>query len=137
MKQFNSKIGLEFFIPVALIVGYFLYKTIIDSRWVGLLIIIPAIVFIAYLFFSIKYIISGKTLEIKCGFLINKSIDIGTIRRIREVTDFFAAPATTINRLEIKYNDSDSIAISPKNKLDFIETLLKVNPGIEIQKKDE
>lgn len=135
MKQFNSKIGLELLPPLLLLFSFLLYQTLIDFNWGGLLITIAVIVFFVYLFLSTKYIIADTTLEVKCGFMTDLFINITGIKRVREVQYIFAAPATSINRLEIKYNEIESVAISPKNKAAFIQELLKINPAIEVVKK--
>ncbi len=132
MKQFNSKVGLELLFPLSLFFGFLLYEAIVDFDWGALLILTAVIAFFGYLFLSTKYIISKNVLEIKCGFLVNQFINIHQIQSVKEVKDIFSAPATSIYRLEIKYNQTDSIAISPKNKLAFIQELLKINPAIEI-----
>ncbi|WP_171609373.1 PH domain-containing protein [Limnovirga soli] len=132
MKQFNSKVGLELLLPISVFFGFLLYEAIVDFSWSALIITTAVIAFFGYLILSTKYIISKDVLEIKCGFLVNQFINIHQIQSVKEVKDIFSAPATSIYRLEIKYNQTDSITISPKNKLAFIQELLKINPAIEI-----
>ncbi len=134
VKTFNTKIGVEFLVPLLLILGYLLYELMIKFSISGLLILLLLFSFFAYIFLSTKYIIRDKTLEVKCGFFLNQLINIDTIQKVKDVTDLFAAPATSIFRIEIKYNDNESIVISPKNKHDFIQLLLNINPRIEIEK---
>ena len=132
MKQFNSKVGLELLFPLSMFFGFLLYEAIVDFDWGALLILTAVIVFFGYLFLSTKYIISKNVLEIKCGFLVNQFINIHQIQSVKEVKDIFAAPATSFFRLEIKYNQTESIAISPKNKAAFMQELLKINPTIQM-----
>ena len=135
MKEFKSKIGPELLLPLLVLLSFLLYQALIDFNWGGVLITIAVAVFFVYLFLSTKYIIADTILEVKCGFMTDLLININDIKRVREVRDFFAAPATSINRLEIKYNEMESVAISPENKAAFIQELLKINPAIEVVKK--
>jgi general stress protein CsbA len=133
MKQFNSKVGLEMLLPISLFFGFLLYEAIIDVNWSALILTTAVIAFFfGYLFLSTKYIIREDALEIKCGFLVNQFINIHHIQSVKEVKDIFAAPATSIYRLEIKYSQTESIAISPKNKAAFMQELLKINPTIQM-----
>lgn len=132
MKIFRSKIGLELLAPALLFMSLLTFWTIKDSNWTGLLIVILTILFLAYLFASTIYKIEGDKLEIKCGIFIDKYVDIQNIKKVKSATDFFAAPATSVKRLVITFNETESIAISPKDKTGFIKTLLDINPRIEL-----
>ena len=134
MRKFNSKIGLELVLPVAFLTGFFLFNAVASSDWLGLLIISLVIIFLGYLYKSTNYILTQKCLEIKCGFFYERLINIDEIHAVREVTDIFSAPATSVRRLEIKFSNNQSIAISPKDKNRFIETLLFLNPQIKFNK---
>ncbi|ESU29539.1 DUF1200 protein [Flavobacterium limnosediminis JC2902] len=44
------------------------------------------------------------------------------------------APACSFtDRIEVLYNQSDSVVISPKEREEFIKELLKVNPNIQVK----
>ena len=58
---------------------------------------------------------------------------INTIYKISETYNPLSSPAGSIDRLEIKYNKSESVLISPKDKNAFINDLILVNPNIEVQ----
>ncbi|WP_188747554.1 PH domain-containing protein [Parapedobacter defluvii] len=51
---------------------------------------------------------------------------------IEETRNPISAPAPSLYRLEIFYNRFYSIAISPKDKPEFIANLIKLNPEIEV-----
>ncbi len=88
--------------------------------------------FILYLFLSNKYIIdeNKNTLTVKMGFLINTKINISDIKSISKTNSIESAPASSLDRIRIKYGKSSDIIISPKDKLIFINHLLKINPNI-------
>ncbi len=133
MKVYKSKLGLELIIPLAVLFGIILYMTIRDEKWIALGIILATISFICHVFLSIKYLIEKENLTIECGFFINQNINISTIQKISETYNPLSSPAGSIDRLEIKFNTFDSVLISPKDKKAFINTLLLVNPTIEVQ----
>lgn len=82
-----------------------------------------------------NYTIESDHLTIKCGFLINKSINIRTIRKISETNNVISSPATSIDRLEITYGKFGSILISPKLKMEFINEITALNPSVEVKLK--
>ena len=87
------------------------------------------------MFITTNYTIDGNSLIIKCGFLLNKTIDIKGIKKITETNNPLSAPAISLDRLEISYGTYDSILISPKQKKEFIETIVSLNPQVEIRYK--
>ncbi|MCG9792995.1 PH domain-containing protein [Flavobacterium algicola] len=132
MKVYKSKIGMELVIPIPLLLGYQIYTSFMDKNWVVLLIISLTFVFICYTLLSIKYTIAKDNLNIKCGFFVNKNIDIKTIRKISETHNLLSSPAASLDRLEIVYNKFDSVLISPKDKDRFLKDLKRINPEMEI-----
>lgn len=133
-KVFMSKIGLELVIPLVLVFGTVLFLTLSEepSR-IGILILLPTILFVVHMFMTTNYTIESDELTIKCGFLFNKTIDIKTIRKITETNNPLSSPATSLDRLEIKYGKYDTILISPKKKKEFIENITTLNPNVEIK----
>lgn len=132
MKVYKSKLGIELIIPISILFGWTIYKFTIEKNWIGLFIILLTTSFICYIFLSIKYNIAKENLNIKCGFLINQNIDINTIRKISETYNPLSSPAASLDRLEIVYNNFDSVLISPKDKKAFINDLITINPTIEV-----
>lgn len=132
MKTFKAKIGLELVIPLTLLLGGIGMKMAYDKVWTGLTIILLVSGFITHLFINTVYQIDQHILKIKCGFLVNITIKIASIRKITETNNPISSPATSIDRLEIAYNRYDSVLISPKDKVGFIKTLKALNPAIEV-----
>jgi hypothetical protein len=79
--------------------------------------------------------VKNEILIVKCSFIFKTSINIRSIKTIRESGSILAAAAASLDRLEILYNESDSILISPREKEKFIEHLLSINPNIIVVKK--
>lgn len=133
MKTFKSKIGLELVIPLAVIFGWMLFDSVISQKVNIIIIAIMSIIFIVYIFITTIYTIEKENLKIKCGFFIDLSIDIKTIRKVSETYNPISSPAVSIDRLEITYNNSETVLVSPKDKKGFINSLIEKNPNIEVK----
>jgi len=102
-----------------------------QKEWAALAIICITTLAIFFLFRSTYYIIDGNILKVKASFLINKSIDINGITRIKETRNPLSAPAASLDRLEIK-SKQDTVLISPKDKKAFIKELQSLNSSMEV-----
>ena len=71
-----------------------------------------------------------ETLLIKGGIGFTKTLPIKEIRKIEDTNTVLSAPALSIKRIEIHYAKYDSVVISPKNKLDFVADLRKIQPDV-------
>ncbi len=135
-KIYKSKIGLELVIPLVLVFGTVLALTISqEPNWIGIVILLPVILFIVHMFITTNYIIESDKLTIKCGFLYNKTIDIKTIKKITETNNPLSSPSTSLDRLEINYGKFDSVIISPKQKSEFINDIKGLNLNVEVKYK--
>lgn len=135
MKKYPSKIsfGLLFFILLVLTGSTILMVS--PPVWLGLLVNMLLLVFIIHLFTSTYYLIDGSSLIIKSSFLFTKKIEINSIKKISETNNILSAPAASLDRLEITYDNYGSILISPKDKSGFIKHITKLNPLIEVNYK--
>ena len=95
-------------------------------------IVLLVLAFFLYLNFSTKYIIrKDGVLEITSGVFYHKLLDINGIKSITKSNTLIAAPAPSLDRIELTYGKFDVIAVSPKDKFGFAEELTKLNPRIE------
>lgn len=135
MKKYPSKIsyGLVLII-LAIIIGSTI-PLVSPPIWSGLLINLIILVFISHLLLSTYYVIEGDFLVVKSGFVVNKKIDINAIRTITETNSIIGSPAASFDRLNIVYNQYNSILISPRHKTEFIAHIKTINSQIEIQYK--
>jgi hypothetical protein len=137
MTVFKSKIDLLIFIPLFIILSIPAVLTAEEKTWSGFVIVISVIIFFLHLLRSTEYIIVNTTLVVRCSFLINTKIDIKSINKITETNTILSAPAASLDRIEILYNQYDAVIISPKDKSKFIEALKKINPAITIVLKTD
>lgn len=134
MQQFfRSKIGLEIALPItfvlvgtSLLVGFKANAYFVSASLLALL------SFIGYLLYDTTYTIDNNRLIVRFGFLYRETIEISEVKSIRESNNPLSSPASSLDRLEIKYGRSGSVLVSPKKKLEFIETLKSINPEIQI-----
>ncbi|MES2795782.1 MAG: PH domain-containing protein [Bacteroidota bacterium] len=143
-KVFKSKVDISFTILttlpllICLIIGF--NQNELSSAITSIAVCLIALAFFVHLYFSTFYTIINNKLLVKSSFLLNYSIDIQSIKKIEKSDSWEKAPALSLDRLEIKYNEEpavrydfyDSVIISPENKEEFIEDLLKINPQIEV-----
>ena len=137
MEKFESKIDLWFILFLALIFGGILLRSAYDQNWISFSIILLVVIFIAYMFSTTFYIVENKKLWIKCGIFFNLSIEIEGIKKVSESYNIISSPALSFDRLEILYNKFDTVLISPKDKIRFIEAIQKINPETEIKIKEK
>lgn len=132
MKTYKSKISLGIILVVIISPAWALYECVINKEWVAVILILMSSLTVFYLFFNTIYTIEQENLNVRFGFLVNKNIDIKAISKISETNDLSSAPAASIDRLEIRYNKNDTVLVSPKDKKGFIDSLLAINPNIEV-----
>lgn len=135
MEKYKSKIDLWLVLFLAVTLGGSAIKMLYDGIWNGFFILLFTIAFVVQMFVTTYYIIDQEKLIIKSGFLVSLSIDINTIKKIEETNNILSSPALSLDRIEIFYNMSDNIMISPKDKAKFVAAIQKINPQVEIKKK--
>ena len=131
MTKYKSKIGLGLVIFLSFILGGSAAIMIYEKIWLGFFLNMLVTVFVIYLLLNTFYVINDAVLEIKCGFLYAKAINIKTIYKIEETNNPISSPATSLDRLELFYDEFDSVLISPKDKAKFTSHLKTINPEIE------
>lgn len=132
MKVYKSKVDWFFFLPLAypifLCVSGFIRGSYLISATTLIILVL-----IGLMIQKTEYTISEDMLHVKSGFLVNKKIDVKTIRKIEHSKSIISAPALSRDRLLLIYNKFDDILISPNEKQEFIDELLKINPNIEVK----
>lgn len=132
--KYQSKIGREIVIPIALVFCLFIFLSRDGYSIQTVLYVAPFVLFIVYLFRNTYYKINENFLQVKCGFLVNINIDIKTITQIQETNSIMSAPALSLDRLKITYNNK-SVLVSPNDKVKFVDQLVACNPTIIIVPK--
>lgn len=100
--------------------------------------LIPPIVIIGFigdLYWHTEYSINQQTIEVRSGYFFKKQYAIKNIRLISESNSIESAPALSLHRIRISFEDGKDILVSPKRKQQFIEELTSINHQITINKK--
>lgn len=132
---FKSKIGWELALPLTLLLGGFSVFFLVMKLWPPFIVLSVLSVFVISLFRSTYYEIVDHKLIVKCGALYRDTIDISSITKLEENRDILSAPATSLDRLYVKYGKRGMVNISPKEKELFVRTLQELNANIEYVKR--
>lgn len=105
---------------------------------IGAIVTVAAtILILSLIYFSIRYKVDGNSLKISSLFS-KKEIDVFQISSLCWVQSFYNQPSVysfSEIRLRIVYGYGQRIDISPENSEEFIESLLAINPMIQLQKE--
>jgi hypothetical protein len=127
MKIYRSKIDWWL---VLIVYGAFVYPIVygIRMKHYELSFIFAGIVgLISFLFYTTRYKIEGENVVIW-----RTKIHIHSIRKVYKTRNPLSSPALSLDRIAIVYNKFDEVLISPVERDDFIQELLKINPNIEV-----
>lgn len=130
---YRSGVSKGLIVLLAVVIAVPFIATIVFKAWVGAIAFGCVAAFIAHMFSTTYYTISGNTLKIRGGFLINIVMDIAAITKIDSTNTILSGPALSFDRLEIFYNKYDSVVVSPGDKAGFIAKLKEINPEIVVK----
>ena len=102
-----------------------------DREWMGVLISVPILLFIAWIWFGTYYVITDKELKIRSGPYFH-NLQLSSIKKIRKSRNPLSSPALSSDRLEIEYGKYNHTYISPKEEEQFIGLLKEKCPELEI-----
>ena len=112
-------------------IGMILMLITRHSFWYVLPYILLEIILL-YFLLTFRYVTDNNTVKIQYGFLNVKSIDIQNIQKIIIQDKQKGEPKITPLRIEIQYDKTNKIVVSPKDTVGFVENIEKINPWIEI-----
>jgi Bacterial PH domain len=132
MKTFKSKISIPILKFTCILLITSCITTASLQEWYIFTALLPLSLAVIYSFTSIRYTIDSTTLSITIGFFYKKQIAINTISKISKTNNALSAPAASLDRLEICYNKTQSVLISPQQQTEFVKQLQQLNPSIEV-----
>ena len=138
MRAFRSKIsvGLTIFILAVLLLVALLLLQFADST-ANLIITSAVLALTAALclipLFSIRYVVDGQILHIKCCFVFRSRFNIMDIKEISDTRTFLSAPAASLDRIRLRFRKGGDLIISPIDKPEFIRLLCQINPEIIVK----
>ena len=102
-----------------------------DFSWILVIIVALILFFALFSLFDIRYTIHNNILSVKYSMLSTTNYDINQIRKIKDTNSILAAPAASLDRIEIYFiQQKIPLIISPKDKNGFIRNLQSINPDI-------
>ena len=116
---------------LAIGIGMVLMLITRHSFWYVLPYILLEIILL-YFVLTFRYVTDNNTVKIQYGFLNVKSIDIQNIKKIIIQDKQKGETKITPLRIEIQYDKTKKIEVSPKDTVGFVENIERINPGIEI-----
>jgi len=128
---YKSKIGSPIKVPLYMVGGMFIAMIFVRA-WPAIIVTGIVTAYLTHVYFNTYYTIIENKLLIKSGLIINKTIDIASIKRIKATIDMSSAPALSTDRLEITYSQDKFVFVSPEDKEGFIAQLKAVNEGIVV-----
>lgn len=111
--------------------GVWMTPEFLDKQWIKIVILSPIGFCLMWIWFKTGYTIRDNFLKIQYGPFKWK-IKINEIDSIRETRNPFTAPALSMDKVEINYAKFKTVAISPKDKMEFISQLRKQNSNINV-----
>ena len=112
-------------------IGMILMLITRHSFWYVLPYILLEIILL-YFLLTFRYVTDNNTVKIQYGFLNVKSIDIQNFQKIIIQDKQKGEPKNTPLRIEIQYDKTKKIEVSPKDTVGFVENIERINPRIEI-----
>lgn len=135
MKKYPSKISYGLLSIILIVLTGSTIPLVTPPIWLGLIINFLLLLFVIYIFSTTYYLVDGRFLIVKSGFIINKKIDINMVKSIKETSSLISAPALSFDRLEVNWGKYTGIVISPREKHEFIEHMTSINPQIDVHIK--
>ena len=116
---------------LAIGIGMVLMLITRHSFWYVLPYILLEIILL-YFLLTFRYVTDNNTVKIQYGFLNVKSISIQNFQKIIIQDKQKGEPKITPLRIEIQYDKTKKIEVSPKDTVGFVENIERINPRIEI-----
>ena len=133
-KIFPSKVDIA--LPILFVVTSIpaIVVGVRDKDLMVFVIMIATFGVIMYLLYDTNYTIIDGNLKVHSGFIVNKNIPISEIKSIKKTDSLMSSPASSLSdRIEVFYGNKKSVIISPKDRKEFLNELLKQNAEIKIE----
>lgn len=138
-KIYNPRIGWYLYAGIPFIVGCMIALILTEPNYLtGLILLTVLSIFIYSLIITTKYAVRGNEFGVKYLYRWHW-YPIEKIESITTINSYLSSSTALSNhRIAIKFSDRNvlksyaPLEISPKNTVEFIAELLKINPGIKI-----
>ena len=113
---------------VTILMGWLM---VVDNSVMIYIVGILTISLLLWLWFGTSYRFEDELLKIKSG-PFRTTVNIEDIKRLNATKTLLAGPALSIDRIEILHRKYDIAIVSPKDRTEFVRTLLAKNKCIEV-----
>lgn len=97
---------------------------------------LPVLLMAVPIYFRTYYKIHDiNRLTVVCGLFYRKIFPIEEILSIRPTSNVMSSPALSLDRLELRFRNKQTLLISPVKPEEFTKLLLSINPEIEVRKR--
>lgn len=132
IKRYKSKVDTWL---VCVIAGAILISAIpvliYEFSWTAAIVMTTTLVLLIWLLFNIYYIITENILTVSYAGIIRQNFRICDITKISPTNSILSAPAASLDRIAVYFKDRRlPLIISPKQKKEFIDTLILINGDI-------
>jgi len=140
--RFRSEIGAPFAVVYAFLawrLGWPLVRAIFTGAPVAPGLLVASVVTLgglAYLVATTSYTITDDALIVRCG-PTRSTVPLAAIQTIRASRTLLAAPAVSLNRLEVVANPGPWLVISPVDQPRFIREVLARAPHVRLEGLNE
>lgn len=128
MKIYKSKVDWWLVVLIVGVFGYPIVDGVLMQEYLLSIVFVLVLVLFYFLSKTVKYKINENNL-----IIWKTKIEIKAIKKIYKTRNPLSSPALSLDRIAIVYNKYDEVLISPKEREQFIEDLLKVNPDIIVE----
>ncbi|MCH5227150.1 MAG: PH domain-containing protein [Muribaculaceae bacterium] len=137
-QHYSTKIDWWIIFVLVFIMAFVFYILLwIGIEWyIVLIIALPLLGMVGLSISGISYVIKDDELGVKSNVKW-MWYPIENIKEVRKVKSVLAAPATSFTRVQIKFKRGTTktavpLEISPTDRDQFIQDLLKINPNIKV-----
>ncbi len=120
--RFRSAISWPLAFFVFGVLGSVLIVMLLQGVWLGLVLVMLALVFVLHMYATTYYVITANKLTIRCGFFYWREIPINQIFSVKSSRDLTSAPALSLRRLALRHQRGE-VLISPLHPQLFVEAL--------------
>lgn len=132
-KIYRSKVDLWIeILLVLLLVFSVLIPSGGEQQLLGIAITVGVTLIVEWMLRSTRYVVRDGTLVVKTCFVSYGTWSIADIESIRPTHNPLSAPASSLDRLEIRFSRRRTLLVSPRHKQEFINHLVSLNPAIKV-----